>query len=339
MRALPICKKPVGEGAKRVTMADGVSLALVINIGLALGRAFLLSGPVVQWMSAPNIAGAPLPQPARGFWKAHLSAGRERVEAFLEAERAQLPPWFVVGFGAGIAAWFALDTPTQWLALLAIGSAVALAGFTARGGRAERAAGWFALALVLGCALVWARSAWVAAPRLERPVIAAFDARVERVESLVAKGDVRMTLAPSDAALPPRVRVTVKAEGAPEDLRKGALVRVRARLAPPPPMALPGQLRFRPRRLVPEDRRGRPGARAGRAASRRGATAGSTGCATGWAAISASDCPAIRAGSRPRSPTATRMRSPRTMPKRCGEAGSPICCRSAACTSPPWSAR
>ena len=172
-----------------------------------------------------------------------MSAGREKVEAFLEAERAQLPPWFVVGFGAGIAAWFVLDTPTQWLALLAIGSAVALAGFTARGGRAERAGGWFALAMVLGCALVWARSAWVAAPRLERPVITAFDARVERVESLVAKGDVRMTLAPADASLPPRVRVSVKAEGAP-DLSRGAIVRVRARLAPPPPMALPGSYDF-----------------------------------------------------------------------------------------------
>ena len=195
-------------------------------------------------MSAPNIAGAPLPQPARGYWKAHFSAAREGVEAFLERERAQLPPWFVVGFGTGIAAWFVLDTPTQWLALLAIAGAVAIAGFTARGGRAERAAGWFALALVLGCALVWGRSAWVAAPRLERPVVTAFDARVERVESLVAKGDVRLTLAPIGDALPPRVRVTVKEEGAPEDVSEGALVRLRARLAPPPPMALPGSYDF-----------------------------------------------------------------------------------------------
>ncbi len=140
--------------------------------------------------SAPNIAGAPLPQPARGYWKAHLSVGRERVEAFLERERAQLPPWFVVGFGVGIAAWFVLDTPTQWLAFLAIAGGIAVAGFTARGGRAERAVGWFAVALVLGCALAWGRSAWVAAPRLERPVITAFEARVERVESLVARGDV-----------------------------------------------------------------------------------------------------------------------------------------------------
>ncbi|HET9460295.1 MAG TPA: ComEC/Rec2 family competence protein [Sphingomicrobium sp.] len=188
--------------------------------------------------------GAPLPQRARGYWKARFSAVRERVEAFLEAERAQLPPWFVVGFAAGIAAWFTLDTPTDWLALLALAGGASIAGFTLRGGRAERALGWFALALALGCALVWARSAWVAAPRLERPLIAAFDARVEKVEPLVAKGDVRLTLAPADPALPPRVRVSLPAEDSPDGLSSGARIRLRARLAPPPPMALPGTYDF-----------------------------------------------------------------------------------------------
>ena len=198
----------------------------------------------MQWMSAPNIAGAPLPQRARGYWKAQFGAVREGVEAFLERERAQLPPWFVVGFGTGIAGWFALDGPGQWLALLAISGGVALAGFAARGGRAERAAGWFALAMMLGCALVWGRSAWVAAPRLDRPVVTAFEARVARVESLVAKGDLRLTLAPLGAELPPRVRVTVKKERSPDSLTAGAVVRLRARLAPPPPMALPGSYDF-----------------------------------------------------------------------------------------------
>jgi hypothetical protein len=35
------------------------------------------------------------------------------VESFLERERGQLPSWLVVGFGAGIASWFALDGPTS----------------------------------------------------------------------------------------------------------------------------------------------------------------------------------------------------------------------------------
>ena len=179
-----------------------------------------------------------------GYWRARFGAVRERVEAFLETERAQLPPWFVIGFGAGIAAWFALDTPTQWLALVVFGGGAAIAGFVVRGGRAERALGWFALALMLGCALVWARSAWVAAPRLDRPVITAFEARVERVEPLVAKGDVRLTLAPVDPALPPRVRVSIDAEDAPRRLAREARIRLRARLTPPPPMALPGTYDF-----------------------------------------------------------------------------------------------
>ena len=77
--------------------------------------------------------GAPLPQRARGYWKAQISAARERVEAFLETERAQLPPWAVVGFGTGIAAWFALDTMDEWLAVLALASGIAIAAFAIRG--------------------------------------------------------------------------------------------------------------------------------------------------------------------------------------------------------------
>ena len=61
----------------------------------------------MQRTSAPNIAGAHLPQRARGYWKARFSATREGVERFLERERGQLPLWLVVGFGAGIASWFA----------------------------------------------------------------------------------------------------------------------------------------------------------------------------------------------------------------------------------------
>ena len=198
----------------------------------------------MQWTSAPNIGLAPLPQRARGYWKARYGAARERVESFLEAERAQLPPWAVVAFGTGIASWFVLDTPSEWLGLIGISGGVALAAFSFGSGRAERAAAWFALAVAVGCAFVWGRSAYVAGPRLERPVISTFEAEVEKVEPLVAKGDVRLTLAPAVPSLPPRVRVSLPAEAAPDGLSTGAKVRVRARLAPPPPMALPGTYDF-----------------------------------------------------------------------------------------------
>ena len=169
---------------------------------------------------------------------------RESVEAFLERERGQLPPWFVVGFGIGIAAWFALGQPRDWAAFLCVSAALALLGFSMRGGRAERGVGWFGLAMLLGCALVWARSAWVAAPRLERPLVTEFRAKVERVETRVAKKDLRLTLAPADPALPPRVRVSTKQDGAPKGIAKGAELQLRARLAPPPPMALLGGYDF-----------------------------------------------------------------------------------------------
>ena len=55
---------------------------------------------------------------------------RESVEAFLERERRQLPPWFVVGLGTGIAAWFALDQPRDWAAFLCVLAALAVLGFS-----------------------------------------------------------------------------------------------------------------------------------------------------------------------------------------------------------------
>ena len=198
----------------------------------------------MQWTSAPNIAGAPLPQRARGYWKAQIDTAREGLEKLLEDERAQLPPWFVVGFGSGIAAWFALDAPRAWTAFLCIAAALGLAGFAVGSGRAGRALGWFALAAACGCALAWARSAYVAQPRLERPIVTEFSGEVEAVDRLVARESVRLTMAPADAALPPRVRVSVDDDKLPAGVAPGARLRVRARLAPPPPMALPGTYDF-----------------------------------------------------------------------------------------------
>jgi len=169
---------------------------------------------------------------------------REAAETFLERERGQLPLWFVAGFGGGIAGWFVLGRPSQWAALLCLAAATGVFGFLARGGRAERAMGWLGLAVALGCALIWARAEWVSAPRIDRPRVATFEARVERVETLAAKGNLRLTLAPADPALPQRVRVSIKQDGAPPGIAAGARLTVRARLAPPPPMALPGSHDF-----------------------------------------------------------------------------------------------
>ena len=187
---------------------------------------------------------APLPQRARGYWKTRFSALHEGLEKLLEIERAQLLPWFVVGFGSGIAAWFALDLRMQWAAFLFVSAGLAVAGFMLVSGRSGRALGWFALAATLGCALVWARSAWVEQPRLGRPVVTDVAARVTAVDYLAAKDSVRLTLAVRDPALPPQVRVSVDEDELPAGIAPGAEIQVKARLAPPPPMALPGTYDF-----------------------------------------------------------------------------------------------
>lgn len=198
----------------------------------------------MQVEGAPNIAIGSLPPAWWTGLREQIEPPRERLEAWLERERGQLPPWLVVGFGAGIAGWFVLDGPNQWLALICVSTGLALVGFTARGGRAERALGWFALAMALGCGLVWGRSAWVAAPRLERPLVTTFSGKVEKVEQLVARGQTRLTVLSADPTLPPRVRVSVDEKHVVGGLTAGSLVQLRARLAPPPPMALPGSYDF-----------------------------------------------------------------------------------------------
>jgi competence protein ComEC len=198
----------------------------------------------MQWTSAPNIGEAPLPQRARSYWKARFSAAGEALEKLLEAERAQLPPWFVVGFGTGIAAWFALGSQAQWTLFLCMSAAVTLAGFGFGRERAGRALGWFALAATLGCALVWARAGWVAQPRLERAVIADLSGKVESVDHLAARAKVRLLIRPDDRALPPNVRISIDENKFPRGIAPGAEIHVRARLAAPPPMALPGTYDF-----------------------------------------------------------------------------------------------
>ncbi|MFV0624942.1 ComEC/Rec2 family competence protein [Sphingomonas sp. ac-8] len=151
-----------------------------------------------------------------------------------------------VALGTGIAAWFVLPNPTQWIAFLfaALGTAFAGAALPAAGrlGRVIMAAGLLA---ALGCALVWWRAERVAAPVLARPGVFAFTARVVRVEPLPARGLVRLRLAPIAApALPPMVRVNLAEAVVPAGVAPGAVLRLRARLVPPPPPAVPGAYDF-----------------------------------------------------------------------------------------------
>ena len=183
------------------------------------------------------------PRRTTGEWWAAAAAAAERK---LEAEREQLPLWVPVGVMAGITLWFLLPDERAWAAaLLSFLSIAGVGAAFARGGRASLVIGVGALAVALGLGLVWWRAERVAAPVLSRPTIAAFTARVERVEALPARELVRLTLAPEgDAGLPPRVRVNLDEDDAPAGLTRGAVVSLRARLMPPPEAAVPGAYNY-----------------------------------------------------------------------------------------------
>ena len=200
-------------------------------------------GPM-DWTSAPITVDAPL-EPARAsFLFQRFSAVSGRVEQFLEQERAQLPLWFAVAFGMGVAAWLWLPGEREWTAFLILAAGMASAGLSLGPSRSGRALLLGGFATAAGCALIWLRSEAVATPRLDRPVVTSFEAVVERVETRAAKGDLRLTLATTTGGLPPSIRVSFPAEGPLRGMGEGAVVRLRARLQPPPPMALPGSHDF-----------------------------------------------------------------------------------------------
>jgi competence protein ComEC len=197
----------------------------------------------MEWASAPSIAGSPLPLAASRIHAIVLSCAA-RIEIFLDDQRDQLPLWGAAALGFGVALWFWLPAPLQWEALLCLGGSAALAGFLLVPGRTGHALGWLGLTIALGMGIAWGKSAIVAAPRLARPTIASFSATLVAAEPRVADGKLRLTLAPHDPHLPPLVRVTLDLAKSPPGLNDGAELRLRARLAPPPPMALPGSHDF-----------------------------------------------------------------------------------------------
>ena len=165
---------------------------------------------------------------------------------WLERERDQLPLWVPVALGCGIAAWFRLANPAWWLAFVSLcGAVVLFAIISGRERRSGKALFWFALLAAIGCALIWYRSWSVAAPVLELPVVSTFNAEIEKVEQVLARDMVRLTLRTGDdPELPPRVRVNVPLEKAHANLQDGALIQLRARLMPPALPALPGAYDF-----------------------------------------------------------------------------------------------
>ncbi|ASK87864.1 ComE operon protein 3 [Sphingorhabdus sp. SMR4y] len=184
------------------------------------------------------------PRQLSDFWRDRQLS--KMIENQLEKERDQLALWVPVALGFGIACWFNLANSAWWLAFISLcGGLCLIAVMTGRDRRAARALFWFALLAATGCALIWLRSGSVAAPVLERPLVTTFNAEIERIEPLLARDMVRLTLRTGDnPELPPRVRVNVPLENAVPALQDGALIQLRARLMPPAMPALPGAYDF-----------------------------------------------------------------------------------------------
>lgn len=168
-----------------------------------------------------------------------------RVEAWLEAERDQLFLWTPVMLGVGVAAWFVLLSPVEWLAFLGVCAAMVLLAVVAGAGtRLRRALLWSGMLAALGCSLSWWRADRAAAPVIARPMVAVLSGQVERIDLLPARGIMRLTLTSLGEGQPQRVRISVALDPAPPTVHEGDKVSLRARIVSPQGPAVPGGYDF-----------------------------------------------------------------------------------------------
>ncbi|MET0370158.1 MAG: ComEC/Rec2 family competence protein [Sphingobium sp.] len=168
------------------------------------------------------------------------------AETWLEGEREQIALWVPIGLGSGIAAWFMLPALTDWLAFCAFMLALACAALILpAGGRLRRMVVSGGLLACIGCLLIWGKASLLGQPPLARPLFTQVTAQVRSVESLPARGIVRLTLRPLGTPhLPAAIRVNVADADLPVGAGTGAVIRFRVRLMPPAPPALPGGFDF-----------------------------------------------------------------------------------------------
>jgi competence protein ComEC len=178
----------------------------------------------------------------RGFplWRVAVAA--------LEEEQDRWFLWVPVLFGLGIVLYFGLwSEPHLLVAVMPFPVALSLA-LVCRHGTPAIVGASAAIAVALGFAAAKVRTAWVAAPVLERqlgPVeVAGF---VELVEPRATRGEritLRVTkLGHLDAEKLPR-RARIRTTSAMPGLKPGTAIRLKATLAPPALPALPGDYDF-----------------------------------------------------------------------------------------------
>jgi competence protein ComEC len=180
-----------------------------------------------------------------------LSSLADASERFLVASGFDRGPWIAVAFLAGIASWFMLDGPSEWISAFLALLVIALLARLCWQERDDRQAILLAVnaltaTMVLGLAVVWARSELVGAEPIDRPAFVRIEGRVlERVEQ-PAQDRVRLVLATREPGTGRAIKVRLNVERKLDraELAEGALIGVNARLMPPAPPALPGAYNF-----------------------------------------------------------------------------------------------
>src|SRR5690606_20415921 len=183
--------------------------------------------------------------------RARLSSVPDYLEHWLASAGFDRGPWLAIAFGGGIALWFVLGTPAEWVLAMAaslLAAVGALALWKGREDRIEllRSAMTVGLVLAMGIGVAWARSGLVGVPALERPTSAVIAARVlERIEQ-PAEDRIRLVLAAREPGgeRAVKLRVNVPLDKASPAMTEGADIRLRARLMPPAPPMLPGGYDF-----------------------------------------------------------------------------------------------
>ncbi|MCH9765019.1 MAG: ComEC family competence protein, partial [Alphaproteobacteria bacterium] len=168
--------------------------------------------------------------------------------ARLHQERAAWFGWLPVVIGLGAATYFQLMIePSLWLAGLVVLAAVVIHRLS-RHAVSFGVAATILLFVAIGFAAAKVRTEWVRGPVLERPLgLVSIEAFVERIEPKPKRG-ARLTLRPiaieklTSDQLPIRIRVRVL--NAVQGLHPGSVIRLKARLAPPPPPSHPGSFDF-----------------------------------------------------------------------------------------------
>ncbi len=183
--------------------------------------------------------------------RASLSSMADIAEAHLSYAGLDRGPWLAIAFAAGIAAWFWLDGPAEWIAALAACGMLCLGVLALWKGEEARAhlvtaAVSVGLLVAAGIAVIWLRSELVGARPLDRPMSAQITGRIlDRIDQ-PAEDRVRLVLATRnpDTGEAIKVRVNVPTDEAQPGMTEGAVVRMRARLMPPASPMLPGAYDF-----------------------------------------------------------------------------------------------